>query len=153
MSEDLPRVSLRSSYDEMYLMCMENRKKYIEYMYEKFESLGMKAYIHIMAAHPSVVDNAVIRNHANENGTTILNIASSAVLDLSIDIDYVSFTARFNGIVTRVVVPMDAIYAIANAEATLYYTFPSITYITLADDLQEDAPRKEPDRPTLSIVK
>ena len=54
----------------------------------------------------------------------VLNISPSAVRDLDVDSDYVSFVARFSGVSHGVVVPIDAVLAIYARENGQGMMFP-----------------------------
>jgi stringent starvation protein B len=47
-----------------------------------------------------------------KNGRIVLNIASSAVRDLQLHLEFVAFTAKFSGIVYEIYVPIQAILAV-----------------------------------------
>lgn len=91
---------------------------------------------------------------ARQDGRVVLNISPSAVRDLLIDADLVTFVARFGGVSQGVSVPMDAVQAIYARENGRGMMFPG------EDDIEgEDAasePGQESDRrkgPNLRVVK
>ena len=59
---------------------------------------------------------AVPQQHVNKDGQIILNIAPSAVKDLFIANEAVSFSARFSGIVNNIYVPCGAVLGIYGRE-------------------------------------
>tara|TARA_R110000868_G_scaffold318028_1_gene578797 strand:- start:11318 stop:11770 length:453 start_codon:yes stop_codon:yes gene_type:complete len=65
-------------------------------------------YIIVDASHRDVV---VPSNYVDE-GRIILNIAGRAVNDFQMTNDFLDFEARFDGIVQKLYIPMDAIMAI-----------------------------------------
>src|SRR3954469_17692772 len=59
---------------------------------------------------------AIPQQHVNKDGQIILNIAPSAVKDLFIANEAVSFSARFSGIVNNIYVPCGAVLGIYGRE-------------------------------------
>jgi len=59
---------------------------------------------------------AVPQQHVNKDGQIILNIAPSAVKDLFIANDAISFSARFSGVVHNIYVPCGAVLGIYGRE-------------------------------------
>ena len=56
------------------------------------------------------------QQHVNKDGQIILNIAPSAVKDLFIANEAVSFSARFSGVVNNIYVPCGAVLGIYGRE-------------------------------------
>jgi len=63
-----------------------------------------------------VKDVMLPENIALENGQVVLNLMPSAVKDLDISNEYISFSARFSGVAENVYCPMAAIMAIYSKE-------------------------------------
>lgn len=59
---------------------------------------------------------AVPQQHVNKDGQIILNIAPSAVKDLFIANDAISFSARFSGVVHNIYVPCGTVLGIYGRE-------------------------------------
>jgi stringent starvation protein B len=57
----------------------------------------------------------VPRGHV-QNGQIVLNIAPTAVVDLLMDHQAISFNARFNGLPTDIYIPMQAVMGIVTRE-------------------------------------
>lgn len=94
----------------------------------------------------------------------VLNISPSAVRDLEIDNEYVSFVARFSGVSHAVLVPVEAVQAIYARETGHGMMFPdadpdetSEASETPTDDSGQPASRNEPARkrgkPNLKVIK
>lgn len=81
-----------------------------------------------------------VPDSARSGDKIVLNISPSAVRDLSIDNEYVSFVARFSGVSHGVLVPIHAVQAIYARENGQGMMFP---------DLEEDEhpPSDEPNKP------
>ena len=87
--------------------------------------LSSRSYL-LRAMHDWMVDSAVtphlvvrggypglvVPEGAVQDGKVILNIGPSAVQDLLIDSEFVSFVARFSGVSRAVMVPISAVEAI-----------------------------------------
>lgn len=58
------------------------------------------------------VTGTVVPTQYVESGKITLNVSPSAVRDLNLGNDILSFNARFQGVLTRVVVPVKAVLAI-----------------------------------------
>jgi stringent starvation protein B len=57
------------------------------------------------------------------DGKVVLNLAPSAIQDLEMTNDYLSFSARFNGVAQNIYCPMEsilAIYARENGEGMMF---------------------------------
>ena len=91
-----------------------------------------------------------------ENGRIVLNISPSAVRDLSLENDFVSFNARFSGKPTNISFPTNAvlgIYARENGQGMLFTdeTDPESPDTGGADAEIKSAPKKK--KPALKVVK
>ena len=91
-------------------------------------------------------------------GKVVLNISPSAVRDLLIDNDYVSFVARFSGVSHGVLVPVSAVKAIYARENGQGMMFPETTpepdpgASNGGDRSNEKAPRPD-GKPNLKVIK
>jgi stringent starvation protein B len=95
-------------------------------------------YIVVDAHGPGV---EVPQQHVNKDGQIILNIAPTAVRDLSINNDCIIFNARFGGLPTDIMVPYSSvlgIYARENGQGMIFDPEP---------DADTD-PDPEPPKPT-----
>ena len=75
----------------------------------------------VVDAHGAGVE--VPQQHVNKDGQIILNIAPSAVRDLSINNDCIAFNARFGGLPTDIMVPYGSvlgIYARENGQGMIF---------------------------------
>ncbi len=80
---------------------------------------GMTPHI-IAADHPDLV----VPDAARQDGKVVLNISATAVRDLLIDAEMLSFVARFGGVSQAVSVPMEAVQAIYARENGRGMMFP-----------------------------
>ena len=76
--------------------------------------------------------------HVNKDGQIILNVSPSAVKDLFIANDAISFSARFSGVVNNIYVPCGAVLGIYGRENGQGMMF----------ELENAPPPPEPPKPT-----
>lgn len=90
-----------------------------------------------------------------QDGRIVLNIAPSAVKDLFIHNDGVSFSARFGGIPTQIKFPMQAVLAIyARENGQGMYFEDDEDYINSDAEPDPEPPTPpQPTRPSLRVVK
>jgi stringent starvation protein B len=102
-----------------YLSCefaMEmtsNRPYLLRAIYEWLLDNDCTPHLVVFANVPGV---AVPQQHINKDGQIILNIAPSAVKDLLMANEAVSFSARFSGVVNHIYVPCGAVLGIYGRE-------------------------------------
>lgn len=97
-----------------------------------------------------------------ENGQIVLNIAPSAIVNFNMDLEQLSFNARFGGQPFEVYVPMAAviaIYARENGAGTVFDSEPAydqaeelIEEVEMAEEVSPE-PETKPKRPSLRVVK
>jgi len=94
-----------------------------------------------------------------EEGRIVLNISASAVKQLELGNEYISFHARFAGKPTEVFVPVDAVLAIYARENGQGMVFPPVE-VGEGDEQSEPEPTPPDDppspgsgRPRLKVVK
>ena len=105
-------------------------------------------------ADTSSDDVLVPRGVAND-GKVVLNLAPSAIQDLQMTNDYLSFSARFNGVAQDVYCPMPsilAIYARENVEGMMFSAEPEGSQSPDTEALENGQPKK-PSKPGLKVVK
>jgi stringent starvation protein B len=90
-----------------------NRPYLLRALYEWLVDNSCTPHLVVFANVPGV---AVPQQHINKDGQIILNIAPSAVKDLFIANDAVSFSARFSGVVNNIYVPCGAVLGIYGRE-------------------------------------
>ncbi len=78
-------------------------------------------------------ENVSVPTDFIEDDKIILNIAASAVANLSLDNDYISFNARFAGVAREIFVPISAVRAVYARENGMGVVLPD-------DPEQDDAP-------------
>ncbi|RFF29304.1 ClpXP protease specificity-enhancing factor [Wenzhouxiangella sediminis] len=95
-----------------------------------------------------------------QDGRVVLNISPSAVKDLLIDSEMVTFVARFGGVSRAVTVPIsavEAVYARENGRGMMFPVDEEDEDGTAEHDSGDDSPEGEkPDRkskPNLKVVK
>ena len=86
-----------------------------------------------------------------ENGRIVLNVSASAVRDLDMSNDYISFSARFSGKPMNVLVPLPAVLGIYTQENGQGMLFPEEE--SEPTPPEPDSPPEKPGRPSLKIVK
>jgi stringent starvation protein B len=105
-------------------------------------------------ADTSSDDVLVPRGVAND-GKVVLNLAPSAIQDLQMTNDYLSFSARFNGVAQDVYCPMPsilAIYAQENGEGMMFSAESEGSQSPDTEAL-ENRQSKKPSKPGLKVVK
>ncbi len=90
-----------------------NRPYLLRAIYEWLVDNNCTPHLVVFANVPGV---AVPQQHINKDGQIILNIAPSAVKDLFIANEAVSFSARFSGVVNNIYVPCGAVLGIYGRE-------------------------------------
>ncbi len=98
-------------------------------------------------------DDVLVPVNYVEDGRIVLNLAPTAVQNLCLDNDYITFNARFGGRPMDVVVPPEAVLGIYARENGQGMLFPD-------DHAEHDPPKPDddpkptpPSRPTLKVVK
>ncbi|MEJ2609242.1 MAG: ClpXP protease specificity-enhancing factor [Candidatus Thiodiazotropha sp.] len=126
-----------------------NRPYLIRAFYEWVVDNGKTPYLMVNAEYP----NAVLPLKFVENGRIILNIDPSAISRLELANDWISFSARFAGVLEDIMIPPGAVMGIYAKENGQGMLFPDEE-----TDLEEE-PEDDPDptpsgrRPALKIVK
>jgi stringent starvation protein B len=88
------------------------------------------------------------------DGQIVLNINASAVHDLLLNDDAVSFNARFGGVPMNVYVPMVAVVAVYAKESGMGMGFGMEPGVEFFADQEPTPPEPEkPKRPKLQVVK
>ncbi len=88
-----------------------------------------------------------------EDGRIVLNISSSAVLDLNMDDEFVSFNARFSGAPMDVFVPVSSVLGIYAKENGQGMLFPENEAEATPPEPETPSPAPAPTRPSLKLVK
>jgi len=99
-------------------------------------------------------DDVLVPTNYVEEGRIVLNVSPSAVQNLSLGNDYITFNARFGGQPMDVVVPPEAvlgIYARENGRGMLFPDEQAEDATMLPDDDPDPVPPKP--RPKLKVVK
>jgi len=122
-----------------------NRPYLIRAIYEWIIDNGMTPYLLVMADQPGVV----VPQDFVEDGKIILNISPTAVQQLEINNESVSFSARFSGHPMEVVIPVASASALYARENGLGMIFPEEG----GQSPEPDPVDTKPDRPSLKLVK
>jgi stringent starvation protein B len=94
-----------------------------------------------------VDDSVVVPQQYVEDGRIILNISPSAVQQLELGNELITFKARFGGSAMQVVVPTTAVLGIYAKESGHGMLFPQV------DGEDEPQPPDAPQPPSLKVVK
>ena len=102
-------------------------------------------------------DGVVVPEAYVQDGQIVLNVSQSAVVDLQIDNEFVSFGGRFGGVAQEVWVPVEAvlaIYARENGQGMLFESDDLPTPPPSDDGGPSDSGENtESKRPSLKVVK
>jgi stringent starvation protein B len=127
-----------------------NRPYLIRALYDWLVDNGQTPYLLVNAEHSgTVVPRAFV-----EDGRIVLNIDPTAVKDLELGNEWISFSARFSGVAEDILVPPTAvqgIYAKENGQGMLFPDEGSKE--GEGPDEPEPDPSRPGGRPTLKVVK
>lgn len=90
---------------------------------------------------------------AVQDGKVVLNISPSAVRDLIIDNELVTFVARFGGVSRAIAVPISAVLAVYARENGRGMMFPDEDGDGTDSADREDGQPARPGKPTLKVIK
>ena len=137
-------------------MCIRdsNRPYLIRALYEWLLDNSLTPHLLVDAEYEDVV----VPRQFVEDGRIVLNINPSAVLDLKLENDMISFNARFGGKETDVFVPPLAVMGIYARENGRGMLFPDEADEAADSDPDDTDPPETPSpgskgRPSLKIVK
>jgi len=127
-------------------MMTSNRPYLIRALYDWLVDNSLTPHLLVDATR----DQVVVPEQFVEEGRIVLNVNPTAVRNLELGNDYITFNARFGGNPMDVVVPPDAVLGIYARENGRGMLFPEET----PDDTPPDDDSRPPrDRPTLKVVK
>lgn len=125
----------------------------IRALHEWITDNGMTPHLLVDAT----VDGVVVPATAINEGRVVLNVAYRAVMGFRVDDEYVSFSARFNGVSQEVWVPIKAVMAIYARENGQGMAIPDDPYdatmdaeLTMGEQAIEEVVKES--KPTLSSV-
>ncbi len=137
-----------------------NRPYLLRALYEWIVDNNATPHLVVFAQAPGVL---VPQQHVNKEGQIILNIAPSAVKDLFIGAEAVSFNARFSGMVNSIYVPCGAVLGIYGREngQGMMFEFEATTPEPPEPNIPKPTGRESgrptaigaPKRPSLKVVK
>lgn len=136
-----------------------SRPYLIRALYEWLADNDLTPYIAVDAT----IDNVMVPEQHVHDGQIVLNIAMSAVRELDISNEAITFSARFGGVPQHVYVPVMAvmaIYARENAQGMAFGQEPEVpdpepepSGPSGGDKVLTSVPDSKPKRPALKVVK
>ena len=134
-----------------------NRPYFLRALYEWLVDNNCTPHLVVFANAPGVM---VPLQYVDKAGQITLNISPSAVKDLFIGNESVSFNARFNGVVNNIFVPCGAVLGIYGRENGQGMMFELEMAPTPPDSPEPTTPKASagvssdaPKRPSLKVVK
>ena len=124
-----------------------NRPYLIRAIWQWITDNGLTPYILVDAGAKQVQ----VPKQFVEDGRIVLNISASAVLDLNMDNEFVSFNARFSGAAMDVFVPVSSVLGIYARENGQGMLFPENEAEPTPPEPEEPEPTSP--RPSLKLVK
>lgn len=98
-------------------------------------------------------DNVMVPEEYIEDGRIVLNVGPTAVRDLELGNDAVSFSARFGGHAHNIFVPPEAVLGVYSRENGQGMLFPEEDFPTPPEDDEPPQPPTGGGRPALKVVK
>ncbi len=133
-------------------MAMTSSRPYIvRALYEWIVENSCTPYLLVDAHFPGV---EVPQQFVNDEGQIVLNVAPSAIADLMLDNEYVSFNARFGGLPTDIYVPCGGvlgIYARENGQGMIFESEVNPDPEPPEPPKSDEKPASK--RPSLKVVK
>jgi stringent starvation protein B len=131
---------------------MTSRKPYlIRGLYEWLLDNEVTPYILVDASH----EQTLIPKGIASDGKVVLNLAPGAIHNLEMTNQYLSFSARFNGVAQDIYCPMDsvlAIYARENGEGMMF-GIEDGGKPDGSEKASENSNKEKKNRPGLKVVK
>ncbi|MFK7160957.1 ClpXP protease specificity-enhancing factor [Marinospirillum sp. MEB164] len=120
-------------------MSLSSRPYLLRALYEWLLDNELTPYILVAADVPGVR----VPQHLVKDGQITLNIAPSAVRDLLMDMEWVTFSARFNGQPMQVDLPIDAVLAIFARENGAGMAFGAEPVLAALKGQAQSAPEQQ----------
>ena len=98
-------------------------------------------------------DDVLVPSGVANDGKIVLNLAPSAIQNLEMTNDFLSFSARFNGVTQDVYCPMSSILAIYARENGEGMMFSAESEDSQAEEAGDSGKAKKPSKPGLKVVK
>ena len=118
-------------------------------IYEWLVDNNLTPYLLVNAAATGVI----VPEQYIEDGKIILNVNPSAVQELLLGNEAVSFSARFNGASMDLYVPIQAVLAVYARENGRGMVFNDELDDPSPDDPDDNGPEEKPKKPALTLVK
>jgi stringent starvation protein B len=128
---------------------LSSRPYLLRALHEWIVDSGQTPHLLVNAEHPGVE----VPSSTVNDGRVILNVGPSAVRDLLIDAELVTFVARFGGVSQAITVPMSAVEAIYAKENGRGMMFPEDGSDFTGGDGPDDGDGPKPGKPNLKVVK
>lgn len=105
----------------------------------------------------AAISGVVVPEQYIDDGKIILNISPSAIHEAQFGNDWILFSARFNGALFRIELPMEsviAIYAKENGRGMVFPESSQLENTEVSDDEQSDNGKpRTTEKPHLTVVK
>ncbi len=128
---------------------LSSRPYLLRALHEWIVDSGFTPHLLVNAEH----DGVEVPPSAVNDGRVILNVSPSAVRDLLMDAELVTFVARFSGRSQAISVPVMAVEAIYARENGRGMMFPDDGSDGTGDDGTDDGDGPRPGKPNLKVVK
>ncbi len=133
---------------------LASRPYLLRAIHEWIVDSGLTPHLLIDAQHPELR----VPDSARRDGKVVLNVSPSAVRDLLMDADLVTFVARFGGVSQAISVPIAAVEAIYARENGRGMMFPDEDALESGAETDADADGNDDDpkrtrKPNLRVVK
>lgn len=122
-----------------------NRPYLVRALWQWISDNGMTPHLLVDASQESVE----VPREFVEEGRIVLNMSATAVRDLDMGNDYISFNARFSGRPMNVLIPVPAVLGIYAQENGQGMLFPE----SETDQPPPEPPKGKPGPPSLKVVK
>lgn len=128
-----------------------NRPYLIRALYEWLVDNGLTPYLLVDAR----AEQARVPMDYAEDGRIVLNVTPTAVRDLQMGNDWISFSARFGGRAHEIMLPLPAVLGIYARENGQGMLFPEESAAATPDSPGQDPDDRPPapTRPSLRVVK
>lgn len=126
-----------------------NRPYVLRALHEWIIDNGMTPYVLVNAGVPDVV----VPEQYVQDGRVVLNISPSAVRDLELGNEFVSFSARFGGTPTEIFLPVAAILAIYAKENGKGMIFPEEDSTAADAEAVKEDDQEQDKKPFLKVIK
>lgn len=131
---------------------LSSRPYLLRAMREWIVDSGMTPHLLVNAHH----DGLDVPESTVQDGRVVLNVSPTAVRDLLVDGELLTFVARFGGVSRAVTVPMvavEAIYARENGRGMMFPDDSDLDNDETSDQGSDEGPSRKTSKPNLKVVK